>query len=52
MCSEGKGLGSEESNGHIEPIALEMPDGMLYVEMLTDSQGEKVLVTIWRRNGN
>jgi hypothetical protein len=25
--TEGKGLGSEESNGKLEPLSLEMPDG-------------------------
>ena len=29
--TEGKGLGSEESNGKLEPLSLEMPDGNLDV---------------------
>src|SRR5271170_6050250 len=27
--TEGKGLGSEESNGKLEPLNLEMPDGKI-----------------------
>ena len=27
-CREGKPLGSEESTGKIEPLSVEMPEGM------------------------
>ena len=30
--TEGKGLGSEEANGKLEPLKLEMPDGNLHFE--------------------
>lgn len=31
-ASEGKALGAEDSGGHIEPLAIEMPDGIVKIE--------------------
>jgi hypothetical protein len=31
--SEGKALGAEDSGGHIEPLVLEIPDGILQIGM-------------------